>query len=149
MEQDDVMRLKEYNTLALDVSKNRIGMAFRHKKDNMIYTLPVWYRTTLQQDIFQVSTVVNKWEIKSIVLLFPLDLKGNSTNNTVIVKNFHQDIMYLNIPIISVDERYTTQEVKRRIQNASPKLQKITNLDSIVAANVLESLYSYNLKLTK
>ena len=135
---------REERILAIDFGTKRIGIAVTDPL--MMFAYPL---TTLNNDPNlweKLRKIFDEYKIKIIVLGYPLKESGAETHATQPVIEFSERLSKLtNIPIVPVDERYSSQIAQQRIietVNSKKKRRDKSLLDKNAACVILEDYLS-------
>ena len=129
--------------LAFDFGERRIGIAVG---EHLIGTAnPL---TTIDNESnevrFQVITnLVEEWQPKLLVVGLPLNTDGTEHGMTQLCKKFARRLNgRFNIPVMLIDERYSSAEASQRLNESGVKgrAQK-TMLDQVAAQTILQSYF--------
>lgn len=128
---------------AIDFGLKRIGIAISDANQKM--ALPL---TTITGGLSAVVALLNsrKAEIETIIVGLPLLLNGQKSDMAHLVEKFAQDLeKALGLPVLLVDERLSSKQADKQLQQASyTRKQRTEVLDQMSAAILLES-YLYRL----
>ncbi|MDR2008302.1 MAG: Holliday junction resolvase RuvX [Alphaproteobacteria bacterium] len=106
---------KNQRLLALDVSKNNIGMATSDANLRLAFPLKTIKRTQFKNDVLLLQKVIASEEIFALVIGFPYDGDGSLNERTQSTKDFAREVLkHMEIPIFFQDERFSTQVVKNK-----------------------------------
>jgi putative Holliday junction resolvase len=90
-----------------------------------------------------IAKLVSEWQPKLLVVGLPLSLDGAETEITQLCKKFARRLNgRFNIPVMLIDERYTSVEASSRLSESGIKgrAQKAT-LDQVAAQTILQSYF--------
>lgn len=117
--------------LAIDYGTVRLGIALSDETKKIAFAKP--YIKT--QDKEKILDLIREQEVGEILLGLPTGLSGQETKMTEEVKQFADWLGQSNIPIKFIDERLTSEEVKKGLRGE----RGIKGLvDSLVAQKILE-----------
>ncbi|MEE2954105.1 MAG: Holliday junction resolvase RuvX [Bacteroidota bacterium] len=126
--------------IGLDIGEKRIGLAISDAL-NIIAT-PV--STLAPNDIYlELQDLVTKYSVSILVIGYPINLDGNSTDGTIFADRFINNIkeQLPGIRICKVDERYTSKIAKKQLIESGIKRKKRQNkslVDQMSAAIILQ-----------
>ncbi len=103
------------NILAIDYGQKRIGLAWMQEGLDVILPFGVIRVDGSSQNPYQeLIDVIKNERIGKVIIGLPLGAEGEETPNTKRVREFAQHIeKSTSVPIIFIDERYTTHEAGR------------------------------------
>jgi len=114
--------------LALDYGTKRIGIAVTDETKTI--SIPKPYILNAEKE--KLNEFVKENEVEEILLGLPLGLSGQETESTKKVREFGAWLKEtINLPVRLIDERLTTQEIRRTETNKEL-------IDSLVAQKMLE-----------
>lgn len=125
---------EHYSVVALDVGDKRIGVA--HAETSL--RLPVPY-TTIDVDGLEVNRlreVVAEFEPKVIVVGFPRNQQGETTQQTQKVKDFSQKLEQFGKEVVFQDESLTSVLALEQLQASGRPFSK-PDIDAQAAAIIL------------
>ena len=127
--------------LALDVGERRIGLALSDPSGLLATPLTTIHRTREAADIDEVLRLAEKHDVEKIVVGLPLELSGRRGPQAGRVLAFARALTgRTEIPVITVDERYSTVEAERRLRDSGVEPSKDrARVDAAAAAVILES----------
>ncbi len=125
--------------LALDVGLKRIGVAYSDPLGISANPLPPIEN---DRDVFKkIKQIIDKYDIKTVVVGLPLTLKGEEGEQAKITREFVQK-MKQEIPDIEVkfvDERFTTTLAEKQLRETTKKSKRKKMIDSISAVYILKT----------
>ena len=133
--------------LGIDYGTKRTGFAITDEMKIIATALTTI--STHNIDNFIEDFITKNNDIESFVIGFPLDLKGNFTDNTNHVKGFIKRLnnKYPNIPVYKIDERFTSKIAKHSILTSGVK-KKIRRdkklVDKVSATIILQNYLDYS-----
>jgi len=129
--------------LSLDLGDKRIGIA-KCDEDKLISSnLKTLVRKKFSNDIIIIKEIINKNNIKGIVIGLPLNLEGKPNKKSQAITRLTKEIYsYLNMPILLWDERNSTKAVEKfLIKEANISREKRKSIiDSSSAQWILEGV---------
>ncbi|HOJ93037.1 MAG TPA: Holliday junction resolvase RuvX [Dictyoglomaceae bacterium] len=111
--------------IAIDWGEKYIGLAISDPLGIIAQGLDVWERE--DDDIFlkKLSELIEKYDVKGIVIGFPISLKGHENEKTEKVKKIAKKIKdSLKIPVFLEDERFTTIEAEKILIDGNMRRDK-------------------------
>lgn len=122
--------------LSLDYGSKRIGVAVSDETKTISQTRPY----VLNQEKEKLIQFIAENEIEEILLGLPIGMSGQETESTKKAREFESWLKEkTNLPIKLIDERMTTQEIRRT--ETDKEL-----IDSLVAQKMLERYLENKLK---
>ncbi|HHG73776.1 MAG TPA: Holliday junction resolvase RuvX [Persephonella sp.] len=125
--------------LALDVGLKRIGVAYSDPLGISANPLPPIEN---DKDVFnKIKQIIDRYEIKTVVVGLPLTLKGEEGEQARITRKFVQK-MKQEIPDIEVkfvDERFTTSMAEKQLRETTKKSKRKKMIDSVSAVYILKT----------
>lgn len=128
--------------LALDVGSVRIGLAISDELGVLATPLERYLRTdSLRRDASAVAEIASQRGAEKIVVGHPKQLSSERGTSAAAAEEFADRLRrYTRIPVILLDERYTSVEAARLLREAGVDSRKARELiDSQAAAVLLES----------
>jgi len=101
----------------------------------------------------ELKNIIKEKEIETIVVGYPLNLKGEKTETTFIVEKFIEQLKnkFPNIEVVKFDERLTSKMAQQTLvltQTKKSQRQKKSNTD-LISATILLQNYLDNLNTKK
>ena len=125
--------------LGIDLGSKRVGIALSDKLN--IIASPLKTLTFInQKDLLdQLRKYITEFDVKTIVLGLPLNMRGIDTPQTKKIRDFKNSLLKFNIPIIYEDERLSSVSAKKSmvIQNIKTGHNK-SEIDMRAAAIILQ-----------
>lgn len=115
--------------LALDYGEKRIGVAITDPDQTVAFPRTVWKGKSYKEVLAELATLIHEEGIEKIIVGFPLALSGEKTAQTRETEIFIETLSQLEIPIVTMDERWTTIQAD------------LTGGDDSVAAQILLKTY--------
>ncbi len=127
--------------LALDVGERRIGVALSDPLGIIAAPVTAIERTNLPSDIEAVLDMAAEHEVSEIVVGLPLSLSGRAGPQAGRVQTFVRHLsQHSAIPVVCVDERYSTVEAERRLRESGVQPSRDRKrLDAASAAVILQA----------
>lgn len=127
--------------VALDIGKKRIGIAVSDPLNS--YALPdnAYICTkNREQDMQSIAKIIQEKLATVVVCGMPVNVDGTESVQTVHTQKFIAKLKeYIHLPIVCVDERYTSFAAKESLQlSNSTKNRKSGKIDSVAACYILE-----------
>ena len=98
--------------LGLDVGDKKTGVAL--SDESGIIAFPLDTLTSSSDNITEIRDLIDKYNVREIVVGMPYTLSGNIGAQANRVEEFIKKLNEaINLPVIKIDEIFTTQEAKR------------------------------------
>ena len=95
--------------LGLDYGNKRIGVAITDAEQTVCFPRTVWVGLSQEEAIEKVKTMVGEEGIGEVIVGWPMNLKGEATRQTRETEIFFEELKKnLTIPVVAVDERFTS-----------------------------------------
>ena len=127
-----IMPRVEPAILGIDRWSKYIGLAYMHQSNDIIF--PVWYLINDQMIYFHIADLIQRYNVKRIVLWRPSKQKDIQEKITKFMNSINYIIEKDEIIIETVDEDYTSVESGELISN----FKKNEKTDTISAMLILE-----------
>jgi putative holliday junction resolvase len=128
--------------LGLDIGDKRIGVAVSDEME--ILSMPLEVIENDEKIEEELKEVINKYNIKKIVVGIPYTLKGEVGSQAKKVIDFIENVLVkMGIEIDYIDERYTTKIPLRNL-NKYKKNNKNKQIDKYSACIILEDYLNRN-----
>jgi len=135
--------------LGLDIGDRRIGVAFGDSVLLLATPMDVITRVSLEQDKRAIAAFAQKYDAAQLVVGLPRNMDGTQGAQAESVVKYAEKIARaINLPVIFWDERLTTVEAIRRVQETNVTGQAVRglrrgkkarrSLDAIAAAVILQ-----------
>ena len=127
--------------LGFDLGSKSLGIAIRNRL-GMIIPLPAWFFPRL--DEMQLTKfmlrLIEEHQPTALVFGIPYHADGRESNQTAWVQGVLARLSTaIHLPIVSVDERFTTIEAKERLHEFGlPEKKQKDYIDSVAACIILE-----------
>lgn len=132
--------------LGLDIGKARIGVATCDELQILASGLETIYSKSLTKDVLKIVEIVNKYNIKTVVVGLPLQMNGEEGEMSKYVRLFCSKLQeQVNVDIIFQDERLSSIEAQEYLHySATKKTKKKQVLDQIAASIILQRYLDRN-----
>ncbi len=126
--------------LGLDVGGKRIGVAGCDGLGMMATGITTIWRTSFQEDLAQLSEIIQERSVEILVIGLPYKMDGNIGSQAKQVQKFGRRVSAaLEIPIEYVDERLTSYAAEEMMKAANISVsQNKATIDRIAAAVILQ-----------
>ncbi len=133
----------EQQIVAFDIGDRRIGVAVSDPFGSYAMPSDTYFRTgDFAADVKAVAQIAAAYAAGAVVCGLPLNADGTESIQTKRTQRFIEALeKELSVPVVPVDERYTTLEARRDLVFSgvsSKKDKKNKRVDSIAAAYILE-----------
>ncbi|HEY8389834.1 MAG TPA: Holliday junction resolvase RuvX [Clostridia bacterium] len=127
-------------TLGIDYGDKRIGLAISDELGIIANPLEVYYRKTLEEDFKHLEKIITEKKVNNIVIGLPINMDGTLGERAQLTKEFGEQLASrFNLPIIYVDERWTSIESERILIESNVRREKRkTLIDKMAAQNILQ-----------
>jgi len=128
-------------TLALDIGKRRIGVAVSDPLGMVARPVETVQSVSLNVDVERVTEIARKLEAEMIVVGDPIHMNGDPGTMSNRVHKFGEMLGEVSgLPIDYCDERLTTVEAQRILQDSGVPPKKVRQqIDAVAAAVILQS----------
>lgn len=136
--------------LAIDWGSKRLGLAVSDYTASIANPLPSLERRGDKVDIEKIRELVGKYEVEKVIVGVPFKESGEKGESARKALEFAEKLMHnLEIPVETVDERYSTSAAERSLLEADLSRRKRKNLRDGVAAAWFLQTYLDNEKLNR
>ena len=133
--------------LALDYGTVRIGVALSDEMGWTAQPLETLTRRTLDRDIAHIASLVGTYEVRHVLLGFPLQLDGREGPAIQAMREFQARLEAgVSVPVILWDERLTTKSAEDLLIAADVSRKKRKGVVDRIAASILLQSYLASLE---
>ncbi|MDQ7031647.1 MAG: Holliday junction resolvase RuvX [Desulfonauticus sp.] len=135
--------------LAIDYGLKRIGLAIGNEELKIAVPYKTLIKTDNQSLFTTLKEIIALEKIDKIVIGIPYYLNGEPSLTTKQVLNFTKKLKKeVNLPILQIDERYTSFEAEKKLSalNLKNKKKKKLLIDQLAASVILEQYFLQNTK---
>jgi putative holliday junction resolvase len=127
--------------LALDLGKNRIGLAISDPLGISAQGLPNLVRINKRTDLAALQQLITEREVSSILLGNPINMRGTEGRQSFWVHDFAAALeKYTGLPVKLWDERLTSVEAGRVLRSSGISIEKLAAaVDRLSAVILLQS----------
>ena len=127
--------------LGLDVGSKTIGMAVSDPLGITAQGLPTVRRRTKRLDFAQLASVLREYEVREIVVGYPLRLSGTEGTQSEKMQQFAEELRRkFGLPVHLWDERLTSSQANRVLREAELSIKKRGEaVDRMAAVLILQS----------
>ena len=126
--------------LGIDWGSKYIGLAYAHESNDIIF--PVWYMINDQMIYFHIADLIQRYNVKTIVIWWPSKQKDIQEKITKFMTSMNYIIETDEITIETIEEDYTSVESWEIVSN----FKKNETTDTISAMLILERWKNKNQK---
>ena len=134
--------------LGIDYGDARVGVAITDALNITVQGLETIQRNQSDKNVLKrLDEILKEYEVETIVVGLPLNLKGEKTETTIITEKFIHKLKckYNKIKIDTMDERLTTVEAHKTMNFLNvDKNKKRSIVDTISAVYILEAYIQKN-----
>ena len=134
--------------LGIDYGDARVGVAMTDALNITVQGLETIQRNQSDKNVLKrLDEILKEYEVETIVVGLPLNLKGEKTERTIITEKFIHKLKckYNKIKIDTMDERLTTVEAHKTMNFLNvDKNKKRSIVDTISAVYILEAYIQKN-----
>ena len=132
-------------SLGIDFGEKRVGLAITDKSNLIASPFKTINYTNENDLVSQLEKIVIENNIENFVLGLPINMKGEDTKQTKIVRKFKESLASLDLPIIYEDERLSSVSAKNSLilQNIKTGHNK-PEIDKTAAAIILQQYLDKN-----
>ncbi|GAB6065283.1 Holliday junction resolvase RuvX [Aquifex pyrophilus] len=129
--------------LGVDYGTKRVGIAVGDEELGIVSPKEA---VKTEKAVERIKELVQKGNIKKVIVGYPLTLRGKEGQRAKLVKKFVEKLKkeLPNVEIILWDERWTTKEALSRLEGLSPKKKK--ELKDVISAVVILEEYISSLR---
>jgi len=133
--------------LAIDYGTKRIGIALSDELGWTAQPLETLNRRTLDWDIAHIASLVGTYEVRQVLLGFPLQLDGREGPAIQAMREFQVRLEQgVPVPVILWDERLTTKSAEDLLIAADVSRKKRKGVVDRIAASILLQSYLASLE---
>lgn len=129
--------------MSLDVGAKTIGLATAVWGQELVMPLKTLHRQKFTADAAQISQLITEYDVRGLVIGWPLGLDGSFTRRCQSVQDFTKELdraLGEDLPITFFDERFSTQAGQGRLDDPDAALQGQGDalIDALAAQVILE-----------
>jgi putative Holliday junction resolvase len=125
--------------MGLDVGTKTIGIALCDADWTIATPAELIRRGKFSADLAKLSALIERQQVRGLVLGLPLNLDGSESPRTQSVRAFARNLVPLGLPLLLWDERWSTQAVTRTLIDAdASRARRAELVDKIAAAYILQ-----------
>jgi len=132
-------------SLGIDFGEKRVGLALSDRSNLIASPFKTINYTNENNLVTQLKKIVIENDIENFVLGLPINMKGEDTAQTKVVRKFKESLASLDLPIIYEDERLSSVSAKNSLilQNIKTGHNK-PEIDKTAAAIILQQFLDKN-----
>lgn len=133
-----------HRLLCLDVGTKTIGLAVSDRECKIGSPLKTLQRNR-GDDFKQIATVVKEYEVKSLIVGYPLHFNGEAGERCQYVEAYMAKLQeHLFIPALLWDERMSTLSAERlMLEGDLSRSRRSESIDSVAASIILQSFLDF------
>ncbi len=126
--------------LGIDYGRKRIGLALSDPDGIIASPLSVYLRSDIRTDVDHIARLARENGVERIVIGLPLNMDGSAGGMADEVAAFAEQLSArVKIPVVTFDERLTSEEAERVLIQADMSRRKRRGVrDSIAAVLILQ-----------
>lgn len=126
--------------LGIDYGDKRIGFAISDQLRIIASPLEVYSRKSLKQDLEYIKKIIDAHQVDTVVIGLPINMDGTLGDRAIKTQEFGEQLkQIINLPIVYIDERWTSKESERVLIQSNVRREKRKSLmDKIAAQNILQ-----------
>jgi len=136
--------MNDKRIMGIDYGERKIGIAISDPLKIISYPYKTIDTKKTPDYISEIGEIIDKKEIESIVVGYPITLSGNYSEQTKLTEDFiNKIISNFNIVIHKCDERLSSQEAKRYLREQNIKIgHNKEKVDQMSASLILRQFLS-------
>ncbi len=123
--------------LAIDYGSSKIGIALSDPLKILAKEYEVIWQKETENVVETIAQMCKKNQVEKIILGMPVSLDGKLNGQAQVVENFKAEIEVIGLPIICVDERYSTKRAEEMMREQKKTEEEIRLFSDAVAARVI------------
>jgi len=134
--------------LGIDFGSRRVGLALSDVTRTIAFPFKFISYKSLPELLNNLKEIIAESEVSELVVGYPIGMKGQMTQQTEEVEKFIKHLRkHLNIKVIPVDERLTSVQSSRILQEQGIKSSRNKGaVDMVSASLILQSFLDTNQK---
>ena len=130
------------NILCFDFGEKRIGVALGNSFTKIAHPL-LTIESQINTERFKIiENLLKKWNSDFVVVGIPLNDDGSENKLTKLARKFADKIHNkFNLPVFSIDERFTSLEAESILRERGIKIRKNKELVDQIAAKIISESY--------
>ena len=128
--------------LGIDYGDARIGLALSDETETIAGALGTYHSVSMRKDADYIAALVKEKKVQKIVLGMPLNMDGSKGERAGKTEAFGRVLEKITeIPVIYKDERLSTCEAERSLNESGMRFQKKKNVVDTAAAQIILQSY--------
>ncbi|MDB4040244.1 Holliday junction resolvase RuvX [Methylophilaceae bacterium] len=147
LDQIKIVKKMEGNILSFDFGEKRIGIAIGNSITKTSHPLETINTDKNTERYRLIELLLKTWEPVKLVIGYPLNEDGTLSKMSLLAKKFGMKLgNKYNIPIVMIDERFTSSEADLELKKFEKnfKKRKIV-IDQVAAMIILDSFFQNNI----
>lgn len=131
--------------LGLDVGDRRIGVAVSDPTGLLATPIEIYTRHGRHDDVEHMLELAEEYEAEGIVVGLPVNMNGTEGPQAAKTREFAEELIARGLPVLMWDERLSTMEAERRMEEQGRRKRRgvVQRSDAEAAAIILESYLDY------
>ena len=147
LDQIKIVKKIEGNILSFDFGEKRIGVAIGNSITKSSHPLET-INTPINTERYKlIASLLRTWEPVKLVIGYPLNEDGTLSKMSLLAKKFGTKLRNkYQIPIVMVDERFTSSEADLELKKFEKNFKKRkVVIDQVAAMIILDSFFQKNI----
>ena len=146
LDQIKIVKKMEGNILSFDFGEKRIGIAIGNSITKTSHPLETINTDKNTERYRLIELLLKTWEPVKLVIGYPLNEDGTLSKMSLLAKKFGMKLgNKYNIPIVMIDERFTSSEADLELKKFEKNFKKRkTVVDQVAAMIILDSFFQTN-----
>ena len=147
LNQIKIVKKIEGNILSFDFGEKRIGIAIGNSITKTSHPLKTINTTKNSERYKLIELLLKTWEPVKLVIGYPLNEDGTLSKMSLLAKKFGIKLgNKYNIPIVMIDERFTSSEADLELKKFEKNFKKRkVVIDQVAAMIILDSFFQKNI----
>ena len=147
LDQIKIVKKIEGNILSFDFGEKRIGIAIGNSITKTSHPLKTINTTKNSERYKLIELLLKTWEPVKLVIGYPLNEDGTLSKMSLLAKKFGIKLgNKYNIPIVMIDERFTSSEADLELKKFEKNFKKRkVVIDQVAAMIILDSFFQKNI----
>ncbi|MBT3220148.1 MAG: Holliday junction resolvase RuvX [Proteobacteria bacterium] len=143
--------MKKKRVIGLDVGTKGIGVAISDELGMCAYPTTTLTRQGVRKDVQKIEHLIKERSIGEIVVGLPLELDGREARSARLARQIGNGLAEATgLPVLYVDERYTSVEAERQLISANVSRQRRKAvIDQQAAVLILQAYLDHGATITE